>query len=139
VSLYLKESLGAPSQILARFTEAIFERHPVPRKRSTVTLLSRPRSGDAPVQIRVPIGALAQELEERLPIAEKAPDRPRGRRRAGWSSEFVNALQAAGDDLGNISEEEVMSAVRAERARKRMMPEVSIVGEKAKKASTRRR
>jgi len=76
VALYLKESLGTSTQVLARFTEALLE-NPIRCQRSSVTLLSRPRAGQQPVEIRVPLRSLAQEIDERLPIADLSPDLPR--------------------------------------------------------------
>jgi len=138
VALYLKESLGASTQVLARFTDALFE-NPVRRGRSSVTLLSRPRAGEQPVEIRVPLGSLAREINQRLPLAKLSPDLPRGRKRPGWADELLEKVRTASGDLKNISDAEIIRAVRTERSRRKAVPEVSILGEAAKKTAARRR
>jgi hypothetical protein len=139
VALYLKESLGASTQMLARFTETLFEQSSFSRKRATVTLLSRPRSGAEPLQIRVPFGSLAREIKERWPLAENARDLPRGRKRSGWADEFLANMRAASGDLRGASDEEILRSLELERRRKRAAPEVSVLGEESKKAVARRR
>ncbi|MBI3678971.1 MAG: hypothetical protein HY235_00965 [Acidobacteria bacterium] len=138
VALYLKESLGASTQTLARFTEALFE-EPSRCGRSSVTLLSRPRAGDQPVEIRVPLGSLAQEIDQRLPLANLSPDLPRGRKRLGWAGELLDKVLMASGDLKNSSDAEIIHAVRTERSRGKAVPEVSILGEATKKTVSRRR
>jgi len=139
VALYLKESLGASTRVLTRFTEALFDHRGVRPKRASVTLLSRPRAGDEPVHIRVPLGVLAQEIDKRWPLAGSSPDLPRGRKRAGWAGDFLNTVSAASRDLKNASHAEIIRAVRVERSRRKAAPEVSIRGEEAKKTAARRR
>jgi hypothetical protein len=137
VALYLKESLGASTQALARFTEALFD-DPNRRGRSSVTLLSRPRGGDHPVEIRVPLGSLASEIDQRLPLADLNLDLPRGRKRPGWAGELLKKVRMASRDLKNSSDAEIIRAVRTERSRSKAVPEVSILGEATKTAARRR-
>ena len=139
VALYLKESLGASTRVLTRFTEALFDHRRLRPKRATVTLLSRPRAGDEPVHIRIPLVSLAQEINKRWPLASSSPDLPRGRKRAGWAGEFLDTVSAASRDLKNTSHAEINRAVHGERGRRKAAPEVSILREEAKKTAARRR
>jgi hypothetical protein len=139
VALYLRGSLGASSKVLARFTETLFEQSSFPHKRAVVTLLSRPSSGEEPLQIRVPFGSLAQEIDDRWPLGESTRDLPRGRKRLGWAGEFLAKMRAASGDLKSASKEEILRSVQLERGRKRAAPEVSVLGEESKKAAARRR
>ena len=55
-------------------------------------------------------------------------DMPRGRKRAGWKKEFLDALTNAAKDLGEISEEEIQRTIRSYRAERRM-PEITVAAE----------
>ncbi len=41
---------------------------------------------------------------------------PLGRQKSGWKRDLLRALHKAGADLGNIREEEILSAVREYRS-----------------------
>lgn len=41
---------------------------------------------------------------------------PRGRRRLGWKTEFLDALGDAAVDLGDLTEKEAVQSVRSERS-----------------------
>jgi len=139
VALYLKETLGASTAVLAQFTKAFFGKGAARAGRSSVTLLSRSRAGEKPVEIRVPLDSLAREIDERLPLAAGSPDLPRGRKRPGWAEEFLVTMRQASSDLRDVSGEDILRTVRDERRRKRAVPEVSVLGDKAKRAAARRR
>ena len=55
-------------------------------------------------------------------------DMPRGRKRAGWKKEFLDALTNAAKDLGEISEEEIQRTIRSYREERRM-PEITVAAE----------
>jgi hypothetical protein len=137
VAFYLKESLGTSSSLLARFTEALAEnRDQTPRKNlRDVCLRSRPAYGKDAVEIRIPLRSLAQELEDRLPLATACKDLPRGRKRAGWKKDFLRNVQRAAADLGNISEEQILKAVRQYRSERKKPPEITIVARPKKKTA----
>ena len=79
--------------------------------------------------MRVPLRALEGQLRERLARVELYRDLPRSRKRAGWKREFLNSLQEAAGDLGDLSEEEIRRAVRGSR-RERGRAEVTVAAEK---------
>ena len=116
VALYLKASLGASTRYLSKFAKAVSE---LPGFESgmpdVVCLKSGAWKDEPPVKILIPLGNLADELEQRLPFAAAVKDLPRGRKRPGWKREFRAALQEAARDLDGVSEEQVLEAVRTYR------------------------
>ena len=127
VAFYLKDSLGSSSDLLARFTTALSQ-NLVGGKLSElkdVSLRSRPASGKDAVEIRIPLRSLAMELEKQLPRASVSRDLPRGRKRAGWKKDFLQSLEAAAAEMGNVSEEDVLKTIQETRgmlARRKRRP-----------------
>ena len=110
VAFYLKEALGSSSDLLARFTEA-FSKNLGKAKigdLGDICLRSRPLHGIDAVEIKIPLRALARELEDQIPRASVYKDLPKGRKRAGWKKEFLRSVQKAATNLGDISEEEIL-------------------------------
>ena len=132
VAFYLKDSLGASSALLARFTEAVSEglRRWEPRRLSYVRLRSRPARGRETIEVGIPLRGLAKELEEQLPRAALYQDLPRGRKRPGWKREFARGLHAAAADISDVSESEIIRAIRGYRAEKKSSPEITLVSRK---------
>lgn len=130
VAFYLKESLGASTQILARFTQALSDnlKEGQPAKSRYVWLLSRPARGREPIEVRIPLGNLAKELELQLPRAAVYRDLPRGRKRPGWKRQFARSIEAAGRDLSGVTKSQIMEAVRGYRAGKKRLPEIIVGG-----------
>lgn len=129
VAFYLKESLGVPAKLLARVTRAWLgrNRRPLAEVASTLRFLSRPPGGSEAVEIRVPLRSLAREIEEQLPRAMAHGDLPRGRKRSGWKEALLQRIQTAAGDLGDVSDAEILQAVRMQRPRKRDLPEITIL------------
>ena len=129
VAFYLKESLGTSTELLARFTEALSnslkESAPTTPPRY-IWLRSRPTRSQEPIEVRIPLGKLAKELNEQLPRATEYRDLPRGRKRPGWKQEFTRKLEAAARDLSDINESQIGEAVRSYRAEKRRLPEITV-------------
>lgn len=137
VALYLKDALGSSSEVLALFTKALARgvEGSDPRRCRYLALSSAPADGREPVQVRIPLGSLARELEQRLPLAEVQRDMPRGRKRAGWKTEMEEAFRTAGEQMGEVSQEHMSEAIRASRRRARRLPEVTTVGERTNQAT----
>ena len=129
VAFYLKESLGSSSELLSLFTETLSRslRTGDPKKRRYVSLRSRPLRGAQSIEIKIPVGSLARELEEQLPQAQEQPDLVRGRRRAGWQSEISQALEAASRQMGKVSGQKLQETVREYKSVRKMLPEVTVV------------
>lgn len=135
VALYLKESLGSSSDLLALFTGAFSQNLKKEMKNlADVCLQSRPVNGTDAVEIKIPVRSLAQELENQLPLASVAKDLPRGRKRVGWKKDLLRSIQTAATDLGDIAEVKVQKTVRQYRSRRKKLPEITIVATKKKTA-----
>jgi hypothetical protein len=117
LAFYLKDSLGSSSDLLARFTAAVSQNLTRDKlnKLEDVSLRSRPASGKDAVEIRIPLRSLGLELEKQLPRAAAYRDLPRGRKRSGWKKEFLRSLEAAAAEMGDVSEEQVRTAIRETR------------------------
>ena len=132
VTFYLKESLGASTEVLARFAKALSSDVSDEdwTKLRYLRLSSRPARGQEAIEVRIPLRNLAKELDEQLPRVQLYQDLPRGRKRPGWKREFVRNLEAAADDLAGITSDQIQSAIRGYRAGKKGLPEVTVGGEK---------
>src|SRR5271166_6135139 len=71
VALYLKESLGSSTEVLARFTQALSDnlKEGEPTRFRYVWIRSRPAAGGEPIEVRIPLRNLARELKQQLPRA----------------------------------------------------------------------
>lgn len=132
VAIYLKGALGASTRYLSKFGEAVaglpgFET----RTPDVVSLKARARQTEPPVEIRIPLGALAEELRQRLPLAAATLDLPRGRKRRGWKRDFLAAVREAAGDLEGLSEKQLANTIRAYR-RERGKSGLTVVAEAAK-------
>lgn len=137
VAFYLKESLGASSEVLARCTEALardLKKTPGKALRD-IRLGSRPPSGKEAVEIKVPLRSLARELQEQLALAAEHKDLPRGRKRAGWKKQLVRNLEDAARDLKNVPEDKMTRAIRDYRLERKKLPEIAVVARTKKKTA----
>lgn len=128
VALFLKRSLGTSTELLTVFTSALVARlSSLPEERRDVLVFkSRPGPGAMAVEVKVPFRELAQQLEERLKLADLYRDLPRGRKRPGWKKEFLATLKEAAQDLEAVPTKEVLRAVRQYRNEKKRKPEVTV-------------
>lgn len=126
VALYLKQSLGSSTDVLARFERALsgLSDKDITKNRY-LSIRSRPAKGREPVEVRIPIGELMKELDEQLPIAAIYRDLPRGRKQPGWKREFASRLEAAAKDLSGVTESQIAEAIRGFRADKKKWPEMT--------------
>jgi len=125
VALYLKESLGTSTEVLALFTRALSNLKDVTSVRY-LTLRSLPARGLEPIEVRIPLRDLAKELNEQLPLAAVYQDLPRGRKRPGWKREFTRSLEVAANELSGVTESQVADAIRGFRAEKKRLPEITV-------------
>jgi hypothetical protein len=135
VVTYLKGSLDASSAYLAKFTKAI-ARLPdfASGQPAIVRLQAKFYPDQPPLMVMIPLGALAAELERRLPIADVAKDLPRGRKRPGWKRELLKTLADASADLKDVSEKQVRDVIRRVRSQ-RNKPELTVVADAAETAT----
>ena len=137
VAFYLKESLGSSSDLLARFTEALSQDLGKVETKDLrdIYLRSRPLNGTDAVQIKIPVRSLARELEDQIPMAAAFKDLPKGRKRAGWKKEFLQSIQKAAGDLGDISEQKILKTVREYRSGRKKLPQITVVARSKKKTA----
>jgi hypothetical protein len=137
VAFYLKESLGSSSDLLARFTEVFSQslgKAEIMDLRD-ICLRSRPLNGTDAVEIKIPVRSLARELEQQIPLASAYKDLPKGRKRPGWKKDFLQSMQKAAADLGDISEEEILKTIRESRVGRKKLPEITVVARSKKKTA----
>jgi hypothetical protein len=129
VAFYLKDSLGSSSELLARFTEAFSQSLGKVEAKDLrdICMRSRPFNGTDAVEIKIPVRSLARELENQIPLASAYKDLPKGRKRPGWKKDFLRSMQKAAANLGDVSEEEILKAVRENRVGRKKLPEITVV------------
>jgi len=81
------------------------------------------------VEVKVPFRKVAQQLEERLQRVALYKDLPGGRKRAAWKEEFLATLKDAAREMGAVSPEQVLKAVRQYRNERKQRPEVTVEAE----------
>ena len=125
----MKESLGSSNELLSLCTDAVSRRigKEGPKSRRFLSLRSLPPRGQKPIEIRIPLGSPACEVQEQMPRSVAAKELPRGRRRAGWREEMSRALGESAKQIGDVSTREILVAVKADRRRRRGLPEVTAV------------
>jgi hypothetical protein len=129
-ALCLKDSLGTRISVLSELMHAFSaskEKLEAANPKYIVFTYRIEPEGE-PIKLGVPFRAIEKEIEERMSRADLYRDLPRGRKRRGWKKEFLNSLAQAAKDLGEVSEEEVLRAVRSYR-RERRAPEITVAAE----------
>jgi hypothetical protein len=135
IGWYLRASLGVSTGCLVRFVQLASKAAMSGEKRPQfIWLRSRPSPGSVQIEVKIPVRSLAKEIEERLPLAEAYKDLPRGRRRRGWKTQFLNALGEAAIDIGTVGKDDILRAVRNQRRTTRAEPEITVAS-KAKSTS----
>lgn len=129
IGWYLRASLGVSTSYLARLVQLTCKAANAGREQQFICVRSRPFAGSEAIEIKIPVRSLAEEIEERLPLANVYKDLPRGRKRPGWKREFLEALSEAAVDLGELSEEDILRAVKSQHQAKRTEPEMTVASE----------
>ena len=109
-------------RLFARALSSLSDEHV--SKARYLSLRSRPAKGREPIEVRIPVRDLANELNEQLPTAAVYQDLPRGRKRSGWKREFTRTLEAAAKDLSGVTEAQIADAIRGFRSGKKTLPEI---------------
>lgn len=134
VAIYLKDSLGASTRYLSRFTKAMASVKGFPSEPPEIVCLHSRLGDEQPISILIPLRSLVDEIDQRLPLAEQAKDLPRGRKRRGWRAELSAAFEQSAADLEGISASEVTRTIRAYR-RGRRKAEPTVVAEAVEAAT----
>jgi hypothetical protein len=130
VACCLKESLGTRVSILSKLMDVFLasEKELKSENPKYVVFKCRLSTEEEPIRIGVPFRSISEQLREQMRRAELYRDLPRGRKRRGWKKEFLESLTEAAKDIGEVSEEEILRAVRTARKEKRV-PEISVAAE----------
>jgi len=130
VASYLKESLGTRTSVLSKLMQAFSESEEKLKAENPKYIVFSCRLGaeQEPIKLGVPFRSFGEQIEERMGKAELYKDIPRGRKRRGWKKEFLESLNKAAEDIGEVSEEEISGAVRSYR-RERRVPEITVAAE----------
>jgi hypothetical protein len=130
VAFRLKESLGTRANVLSRLIDVFRASGKGLRVKNPeyVIFTCRFSSDEEPIKLGVPFRSLGEEIEQGLSRADLYRDMPRGRKRAGWKKEFLNALSKAARDMGEISDEEIQRTIRSYREERRV-PEITVAAE----------
>jgi hypothetical protein len=124
-AIYLKQALGASTKYVTAFIRALALSPAWARSPATIRFDARPRPGQAPIAVIVPLKRLRQEVEARLPLVAVAKDLPPGRRRPGWKAEFLRSLHEAARELSPLTDAQITKVVRDSR-RARTRPEIAV-------------
>ena len=130
VASYLKESLGTRTNVLSKLMEVFSAREEKLKAENPKYVVFSCRLGNEedPIKLGVPFRSFGEQIEERMGKAELYKDIPRGRKRKGWKKEFLESLNEAAKDIGEISGEEISCIVRTYRREKRA-PEITVAAE----------
>ena len=130
VALYVKESLGTRTSVLSKLMDAFSASEQKFRAENPnyVVFNCRLIAEEEPIKLGVPFRALGEQIAERMSRVDLYRDLPRGKKRRGWKKEFLQSLARAANDIGEISEEEILRTVRGYRREKRA-PEITVAAE----------
>ncbi len=130
VAFYLKESLGTRTSVLSKLMEAFSASEDKLKAENPRYIIFNCRLGtkEEPIKLGVPFRSFGEQIAERMSKAVLYKDMPRGRKRRGWKKEFLESLNEAAKDIGEVSEEEISRAVRTYRTEKRA-PEITVAAE----------
>ena len=134
VAFFMKASLRPAMDYLARLTKEVSRVNLVTIDWDALLFTCSPGKGRPPVEIKIPFRELKKELEESMPMANAVRDLPRGRKRRGWKEEFVTTLQQVGDDIGEISEQDIFKKLRGYRSERKAQPDIRLVPQDEKSA-----
>ena len=130
VAFCLKEYFGTRTSILASLMTAFLnaEKRFLASNPKYIVFQCWGAEEGEPVKLGVPFRAWGAQIEERLSRVELYRDLPPGRKRRGWKKEFLKSLANAAKDLGGVSEQEILGAVRVYRKPSRT-PEIIVAAE----------
>jgi hypothetical protein len=130
VASYLKESLGTRISVLSKLMQVFSERGEKLKAENPKYIVFSCRVGieQEPIKLGVPFRSFGKQIEERMGKAVLYKDIPRGRKRRGWKKEFLESLNEAAKDIGEVSEAEISRVARDYRREKRT-PEITVAAE----------
>ena len=133
VAEYFKSVLGTRTERLAQFVGA-FSTYLKSQPAIVPDFIIFKTETPSPIsllEIKLPLKELTKLIETRLQRVGLYKDLPRGRKRAGWKQQFLETLQEAAKDLGDVSPEEINQTIRQHRKGRKQKPEITVVAEAA--------
>lgn len=130
VAFYLKDLIRPSSERLSEMTLAVltFLRSSPGASAEDIKLLARTSTDSRPVEIKIPFRSLTREVDQRVEQLSLFRDLPRGRKRPGWKKDFLEILkEAAGYLPRDLSDQDILDAVRDYRRKKTSRPEITVV------------
>jgi hypothetical protein len=130
VAFRLKEYLGTRMSVLSKLMDAflIFESKHPSEYPQYIIFKCQVTAGEDPIKLGVPVRTLGDEIKKRMRRASVYKDLPPGRKRRGWKKEFLQGLREAAEDMGGISEAEILREVRSYRRERRAL-EITVAAE----------
>ena len=130
VAFRLKESLGTRANVLSKLIDVFRASEKGLRLKNPeyVVFTCRFSAEEEPIKLGVPFRSLGEQIDLGMSRAELYRDIPPGRKRAGWKKEFLETLSEAARDIGEVSEEEILRAIRGYRQESRI-PEITVAAE----------
>ncbi len=131
VAFCLKDSLGTRTNVLAKLIEAYRSAENELRAKTPKYLVFTCRfsTEEEPLKLGVPLRSLEKQITQEMERTDLYRDLPRGRKRPGWKKEFFATLSDAAQDMGNISQDEILKTIESVR-RERREPEISVAPER---------
>jgi hypothetical protein len=130
VAFRLKQYLGTRMSVLSRLMDAFlsFEAKHRSEYPQYIIFKCRLAAGEDPIKLGVPFRTLGEEIKKRMSRASVYKDLPPGRKRRGWKKEFLQRLREAAEDMGEVSEAEILREVRSYRRERRAL-EITVAAE----------
>jgi len=130
VAYSLKKSLGTRTRVLSKLMDAFLASKNTFKSENPkyIVFTFRISAEEDPIKVGVPFRALGEQLEEQIARIGLYRDLPPGRKRRGWKKEFLESVTEAAREMGDVSDEDILRAVRAYR-KERRAPEITVAAE----------
>ena len=131
VAFCLKESLGTRTSIRSKLMNVFLasEKEFKSENPKYIVFKCQLSAEEDPIKVGVHFRALGKQLQEQMTRADLYRDLPQGRKRRGWTKQFLESLTDAARDIGEVSDEEILQTVRVYRKEKRV-PEITVAAER---------
>lgn len=130
VAICLKSAIAPQASRLSTYVEAFSNRVSdfLVQQPEYVIFRTRPTEVSCPMEIKIPFREMVAKLAQQLKKVSLYSDLPRGRKRPGWREEFLRLLAEAAEDMGDVSQDDILQTIREYRKEKRE-PEITVVAE----------
>ena len=131
VAFCLKESLGIRTSVLSKLMNVFLasEKELKSENPKYIVFTCQLSEEEDPIKVAVPFRTLGEQVRKRMARVDLYRDLPRGRKRPGWKKEFFESLTEAAKDIGGVSRQEILQAVRTYR-KERRTPVITVAAER---------